>query len=349
MVLLHQSAIGGVAAGTIFLLFKPPSSAFPAKATPKEKFLQMDLVGATLMMGLIVSYILALQYGDQTHSWKSSEVVGLMVGFFLFVLAFVAWEIYQGERAMIVPRLFMRRYISVGSIYMFFFSGAYFIILYYLPIYFQRVYNSSPIGSGVKMLALIIPLTLAAIVQGWALSKIRIVPLFWIIGGALGTIGRGLFYTFDTETSIGKWIGYQIIVGSSTGWTFQIAMSNAQVHAPPEDMSQATAIVKFFMTVGGAFFLSAAQCAFSNQLVKTITTKLPELDPAVAISTGATQIREAFTASQVPIVVDAYMVGLKAVFAITIAAFGVATVIGFFGSWKKLVTNELKKATGGAV
>ncbi|CAP79094.1 hypothetical protein EN45_045160 [Penicillium chrysogenum] len=81
------------------------------------------------------------------------------------------------------------------------------------------------------------------------------------------------------------------------------------------------------MTVGGAFFLSAAQCAFSNQLVKAITTNLPELDPAVAISTGATQIREAFTASQVPIVVDAYMVGLKAVFAITIAAFGVATVL----------------------
>ncbi|OQE15365.1 hypothetical protein PENFLA_c032G05761 [Penicillium flavigenum] len=340
--------IGGVAAGTIFLLFKPPSSASPAKATPKEKFLQMDLVGATLMMGLIVSYILALQYGGQTHSWKSSEVIGLLVGFLLFVLAFVAWEIYQKERAMIVPRLFMRRYISVGSIYMLFFSGAYFIILYYLPIYFQSVYNSSPIGSGVKMLALIIPLTLAAIVQGWALSKIRIVPLFWIIGGALGTIGCGLFYTFDTETSVSKWIGYQIIVGFSTGWTFQIAMSNAQVHATPEDMSQATAIVNFFMTVGGAFFLSAAQCAFSNQLIKTITTKLPELDPAVAISTGATQIREAFTASQVPIVVDAYMVGLKAVFAITIAAFGVATVIGFFGSWKKLLTDELKKATGGA-
>lgn len=43
------------------------------------------------------------------------------------------------------------------------------------------------------------------------------------------------------------------------------------------------------------------------------------------------------------------MVGLKAVFAITIAAFGVATVIGFFGSWKKLHSDELKKAAGGAV
>ncbi|OGE47443.1 hypothetical protein PENARI_c044G07987 [Penicillium arizonense] len=340
--------IGGLAAGMIFLLFKPPSSAAPAKATPKEKFLQMDLVGGVLMMGLIISYILALQYGGQTHSWKSSQVIGLLVGFVVIVLVFVAWEIYQKERAMIVPRLFMKRYICVGSIFMFFFGGAHFIILYYLPIYFQSVYNSTPIASGLKMLALIIPLTLAAVVQGFALSKIGVVPLFWIIGGVLGTVGCGLIYTFDTETSAGKWIGYQIIVGFSAGWTFQIAMSNAQVHASPEDMSQATAIVNFFMTVGGAFFLSAAQSAFNNQLIETLAIKLPEIDPAVAIGTGATQIREAFTPSQVSVIIDAYMVGLKAVFAITIAAFGVATVIGFFGSWKKLHGDELKKAAGGA-
>ncbi|KAJ5318489.1 hypothetical protein N7476_004909 [Penicillium atrosanguineum] len=340
--------IGGLAAGTIFLLFKPPMSAAPTRATPKEKFLQMDLVGGALMIGLIISFILALQYGGQTHSWNSSEVIGLLIGFFVMVLVFLAWENYQQERAMIVPRLFMKRYISVGSIYMFFFGGAYFNILYYLPIYFQSVYNSSPIGSGVKMLALIIPLTLAAVVQGFALSKFGIVPLFWIIGGTLGTVGCGLFYTFDTETSSGKWIGYQILVGFSTGWTFQIAMSNAQVHASPEDMSQATAIINFFTTVGGAFFLSAAQSMFSNRLIQTLAINLPEIDTAVVLGTGATQIREFFTASQVSVIIDAYMVGLKAVFAITTAAFGVATIVGFFGSWKKLHGDELKKATGGA-
>jgi predicted permease len=65
----------------------------------------MDLIGAALMMGLIISYILALQYGGQTHSWKSSQVIGLLVGFVLLVAVFILWEIYQKERAMIVPRL----------------------------------------------------------------------------------------------------------------------------------------------------------------------------------------------------------------------------------------------------
>lgn len=100
-------------------------------------------------------------------------------------------------------------------------------------------------------------------------------------------------------------------------------------------MSYPLTVVLVFLTVGGAFFLSAVQCAFSNQLIATLAKTLPEIDPAVVIGTGATQIREAFTASQVSIIIDAYMIGLKAVFGISIAAFGVATVVGCFGSWKK--------------
>lgn len=82
-----------------------PDDAQPAQVTRKEKLLQLDLVGAALMMGLIISYILALQYGGQTHPWSSGTVIGLLVGFPAILAVFVAWEIFLQERAMIVPRL----------------------------------------------------------------------------------------------------------------------------------------------------------------------------------------------------------------------------------------------------
>ena len=85
-----------------------PEGARPAQATKKEKLLQLDLVGAALMMGLIISYILALQYAGQTHPWGSSVVIGLLVGFVAILAVFIAWEIFQKERAMIVPRLVSR-------------------------------------------------------------------------------------------------------------------------------------------------------------------------------------------------------------------------------------------------
>ncbi|TIA84676.1 MFS general substrate transporter [Aureobasidium pullulans] len=339
--------IGGLAALIVFIFFRVPHTAKPAQASIREKLLQLDLAGAGLMMGLIVCYILALQYAGQTHPWKSGQVIGLLIGFVAIVAVFISWEIFQKERAMIVPRLFMKRSVWVGSVFMFFFGGAYFTLLYYLPIYFQSIHNTSPIGSGVRMLALIIPLTIAAILQGFALSKIGIVPLFWIVGGAIGTIGCGLFYTMDAHTSTAKWIGYQILVGFTSGWTFQVAIANAQVHAKPEDLSQVSAIVNFFVTIGGSFFISAVQCAFNNQVIKELVKNLPGTSPAMVLGIGATQIRQKFTALQVPIVLDAYMVGLKAVFAVTTAAFGISTFIGAFGSWKRLNEDEMKKAAGG--
>ena len=102
------------------------------------------------------------------------------------------------------------------------------------------------------------------------------------------------------------------------------------------------------MTIGGAFFISAVQCAFNNTLISHLSKNLSGINPAAVLGIGATQIREQFTQQQVPIVLDAYMSGLKVVFAITTAAYGVCVVVGAFGSWKRLDEGEIKKAAGGA-
>jgi MFS family permease len=97
--------VGGLAAAIVLIYLHIPSEAKPAEATWKEKFLQMDLFGAVLVMCFIISYILALQYGGQTKPWDSSVVIGLLVGSFAIFVVFVMWEVYLGERAMVVPRI----------------------------------------------------------------------------------------------------------------------------------------------------------------------------------------------------------------------------------------------------
>ncbi|KAF2100708.1 MFS general substrate transporter [Rhizodiscina lignyota] len=340
--------IGGLAALMILLFFHTPSSAKPVPAGWKEKLLQMDLVGASLVMGLIISYILALQYGGQTKPWDSSVVIGLLVGSFAMAVVCVVWEILQGERAMIVPRLFKQRTVWVSCIFQFFFAGSYFTILYYLPIYFQSVYNVSPVGSGVRNLPLIIMLTISATLQGVALSKVGYAAPFLVIGAALGAISSGLFYTLGVDTSAGKWIGYQIICGLAVGATFQTSIAVVQVNAKPEDMSSSTAMIFFFQMIGGSFCLSAAQSGFNNRMLSVLASTAPGVKPAAVLATGATQIRSAFTSAQVPGVVAAYMAGLQVVFAITIGTFGLACLTGLLGGWKRLHAADLKNAGGAA-
>ena len=97
--------IGGLATAIVLIYLRIPSEAKPAEASWKEKFLQMDFLGAILVMCLIISFILALQYGGQTKAWDSSVVIGLLVGSFAIFVACVTWEIYQGERAMVVLQI----------------------------------------------------------------------------------------------------------------------------------------------------------------------------------------------------------------------------------------------------
>jgi hypothetical protein len=56
-------------------------------------------------------------------------------------------------------------------------------------------------------------------------------------------ISAGLMYTFDVDTSVGKWIGYQFLYGIAVGLSFQMAITIAQGNSKLEDMSTVTATV----------------------------------------------------------------------------------------------------------
>jgi hypothetical protein len=203
----------------------------------------MDPIGLLLIMCGIISFILALQYGGQKKPWNSSLVIGLLVGAVLIWTAFIFWEIYQGDRAMLMPRLLRQRSIFQPSIFQFFFAASYFVLLYYLPIYFQSVDNASPIRSGVLNLPLVLSLAIGSTISGVVVSKTGHAAPFMLAGAVMATISAGLMYTFDIGTSTGKWVGYQFFYGAASGLAFQMAINIAQANAEPADISSATAIV----------------------------------------------------------------------------------------------------------
>jgi MFS transporter, DHA2 family, glioxin efflux transporter len=338
--------IGAISVFIILLFFKTPSAAKPKSATLGEKLLQMDPVGAILTMGAVISYILALHYGGTIYAWNSSQVVGLLVGFVVLSAAFAAWEWCQEDRAMVPFRLAGDRVYLVQSVFAFFFSGAYFLIIYYLPIYFQSIDNVSAAMSGVRNLPLILAVTISMLASGAYISITGIAAPIIVVGTAIGTVCTGLLYTLDIGTTSGKWIGYQIIGGVGWGIPSQIPIITVQATAPAADLAEVTAILLFFQTVGGAFMVSAAQAAFVNVLVKVLPSSAPGVDPATVLYTGATDLRKVFSADQVPGILEAYMRGLKAAFAIGLASTGVAfIIIILFQRWNKLNTAAI---AGGA-
>lgn len=337
--------IGAVSAAIIFFFFQTPPAAKPEQAPMLEKIRQMDPLGIVLMMGATVVYILAVQYGGIAHPWNSSIVIGLLVGFVLIIAAWGVLQWSQGERSMISPRIAADRTNMIMSAFAFIFAGGFFAAIYYIPVYFQSVHDASPTMSGVDNLPLIISVTIATIASGIIISAVGWYQPILIGGAILATIGSGLLFMLDKNTSTGKWIGYQIIAGFGWGLSFQIPMIVVQGSVVAEDLASATGMLMFFQGLGGAFLVSGAQSAFINQMVNYVTSHAPEVSKANLILTGATAIRTAFPVEQQGVVIDGYMNGLHAAFAVCIAASGLATVIALGVRWKKLYPENM--AAGG--
>jgi MFS family permease len=137
---------GGIAALYILFFFLHlPAAAAPPAIPWTQKLLHLDPVGIALAMGGITSFVASLQYGGSSHPWASGVVIGLLVGSALIASVLVAWEIWLGAYAIMLPRLWRHRWLSATAAYQFFFMGSYIVLLYYLPIYFQSILGASPI------------------------------------------------------------------------------------------------------------------------------------------------------------------------------------------------------------
>ncbi|EPE25582.1 MFS general substrate transporter [Glarea lozoyensis ATCC 20868] len=329
--------IGGVSAAIILFFFKTPKGANVANDTTlREKILQMDLPGAALIMAAVVCYILALQDAGVAKAWNSPTVIGLLVGFGLIVIAFGLVEYLQKDRALFLPRLMKDRTMIVCCAFTGVFGGSFFVLLYYLPIYFQSVQGVSASDSGIRNLPFIIAMTLFIVLSGGALTTFGYFTPFFIAGAVLTTIGSGLLYTLDIGSPSSHWIGFQILAGIGLGISFQAPIMVGQALAEDEDVATVTAILMFIQTIGGALLVSAANAAFVNTLISELRKNVPSIDPLRVILAGATGLRDAFTEEQLPGLLVSYMAALKVTYAIAIATSGGAVLIAFFSPWRSI-------------
>lgn len=319
--------IGGASALVILFFFKVPKQAKPQQASMKEKVLQMDLVGTGILLAAVVCILLALQWGGVTKSWHSGDVLGTLIGGIAIVIIFIFWEIWLGERALIVPRIVKQRVIYLGLIYQLFNNAAFFVLLYYLPIYFQVVSGVSAAQSGVRNIPYVVGISLSSIVSGVIITVTGEYQILMIVGAALSTIGSGLIYTLDIGTPSGKWIGYQIIGGVGAGLSMQIPVIVGQAVSKPEDISSVSALVLFVQTIAGALFISISQSIFSNELLQSVKKNVPGLNPQVIVGTGATDLRKVVHGADLLGAIKSYMSGLKDAYTLAIALAGVAVLI----------------------
>ncbi|KAM4062978.1 major facilitator superfamily protein [Hirsutella rhossiliensis] len=296
---------------------------------------QLDIPGTAIFLPAIVCLLLALQWGGADYPWANSRIIGLFVGFGLLIAVFIAIQFWQGDRGTLPPRLFANRNVLSAMIFAFFFGAAFFPLVYYISLYFQAIQGVSAVQAGIKIL----PLLLAT-----------------VIISILFTVGAGMISTFDVDTPLREWFGYQVLAGLGIGAGFQIGVLVVQTVLPQEMVPVGTACVQFFQALGGAVFIAVAQTLFQNGLIDGLRVADNGIDGRVFINSGASEIKNVLAQmgrlDALDSVLRAYMTGLRHTFYISVACAGCALLAVLCLEWKSVKKGpdgHKKKATAAAV
>ncbi|KAJ0386023.1 hypothetical protein COL922a_005170 [Colletotrichum nupharicola] len=332
--------IGGIAMVFVFFLLHLSRKNNPEGKTLVQRLMQLDLIGTAIFIPAIVCLLLALQWGGAEYPWKSAKIIGLFVGFGLMTIIFIGIQLWQGDKGTLPPYLFKNRNVVCAILFACFFGAAFFPLIYYLSLYFQAIQGVSAVQAGIKILPLLLATVVASIASGALISVIGYYSAIILPSLVLFTVGSGLITTFNLDTPMREWFGYQVLAGLGIGAGFQIGVLVVQTVLPLEEVPVATAVVQFFQSFGGAIMIAVAQSLFQTGLVNGVATRVPDLDPSIFINAGADQVRSILTQmgrqDAIDAVLESYMVGLRHTYYVTVACAAAAFVACLGLQWKSV-------------
>ncbi|KAJ7759659.1 major facilitator superfamily domain-containing protein [Mycena metata] len=84
--------VGGLIIVLLLLFFYVPKHITPRPATWKEILLQLDVPGFCLLLGSLICFTLALQWGGQTKPWNDGSVIATLVMWVVLTAAFLVHQ-----------------------------------------------------------------------------------------------------------------------------------------------------------------------------------------------------------------------------------------------------------------
>lgn len=334
--------IGAVTLFVITFFYADPQMARPLAESFMERLKRFDPIGTVIFMPAIICLLLALQWGGTEYPWNNIRIVALFVIFGVLILAFLYVQHWQGENATVPPRIMSNRSVWSSSLFGFFTAAAFFLMVYYLPIWFQAVQGASAVDSGLRNLPMLISIVVASMIAGVAVTVFGYYTPFMIASTVLISIGAGLLSTFEPSTERTAWIGYQVIFGLGVGLGMQQPLMAVQAVLNMADVPTGTAIVVFAQTLGGSLFVSVGQSVFTNQLVKSLGTYVPSLSPLVVLATGATNLQKTLPVGDIAGVQLAYSEALTKAFLVAIALSAISVIGCVLCPWKSVKGKKIE-------
>jgi MFS family permease len=342
--------IGGVAFTLLVLGFHPPKP----KGNIRSKLAQIDYLGTFLMVAGLVLILLAITFGGVNYPWRSAAVICCFVLGGILLIIFTYYNFKISTKPLIIKHVIIVPQIFAACITSMFNFGFFMIIVNYLAIYFQVVFDATAWRSGIDLLPLIIAVTMSSIFNGAFMRFTRYIKIPMMASTLLGPIGTGLLLLLNTHSPAKDRIGLLIIAGVSIGLQFQSSMIAAQIKAPKDidgSLIQVTIFLNFTKSLGGTLGVAFAQLMFQTTGRRYIAEMLSSLAPSSsayqelsglspAVIIQSPEIVNTFSPATKSLVVEQFMKAIKNTFYLALAFSVVTLLASFFTTNEKIPRHE---------
>jgi MFS family permease len=326
--------IGGVTALVIVVFVRPRVRAKPiVKKTVWGQVLEVDPLGVILILPAIMCMLLVLQWGGAKYAWSNWRIIVLLVMVGFLGLSFTVVQLWQGDKAMIPPRIVRNRSVWGTMLFSVCVFGSFTVFTYYvrippchpigsltwicpcqLPIWFQAIKSASATRSGVMNLPMILGVVICSILSGWGVSRLGYYVPFMYMAPVIGSIGAGLLTTLHVSSGPAAWITYQLVFGVGTGTGMSLPIVAVQTALAADDVSAGSAVITFTQMVAGALFNFVAQSIFQSRLDHNLDAAIPGMDKARVVDASPMEIGNLVEPQYLPQILDAYNLAITQVF-----------------------------------
>ncbi|KAK3296454.1 major facilitator superfamily domain-containing protein [Chaetomium fimeti] len=283
--------IGGVTMVVVALFLKVPDRE-STKLPLTKKILQLDLLGTSVLVPGVVCLLLALQWGGPTYPWNDSRIIALLTLTAVLTIGYITIQATLPATATIPGRIIRQRSVISALWATVCINSGNYILIYFLPIWFQAVNGVSAVDSGIRLLPVMLAIVVGSVVGGFVNARVGYYTPLAIVGTCVAAVGAGMLTTLRVGSGPGEWIGYQVLYGLGLGTCFQAPNLAVQAALPRDDVPMGMALMFFGSLVGSTVFVSVGQNVFTNQLVQRLHG-FPGFNVGLVTSGGVTALLEA--------------------------------------------------------
>ena len=304
-----------------------------AKTAFGQKLAKIDWIGSVLFIASTTGFLIPLSWGGVSYPWNSWRTyVPLSVSTLGLVIVWM-YEEYVAVNPIIRTSIFKNRNAAAAYIGVVIHGMVVVGSLYYLPLYYEAVQGLSPILSGVALFPETFTVAPGAFIVGTLISRTG--RYRWAVwsGWAITTLGLGLLYLLDVNTSTVEWIFLNLVVGVGLGFNYSALGVTLQAATSEEDMTSAVAMFTFFRLMGQALGVVIGGVTFQNE-IRSKLLEIPSLAPmadqyandGAALAQQISSIKDSVDRADV---IQVYADSLKTVWAVLCGVAALALLTSF--------------------